>query len=71
MRTYYFDTKDGVPVRDIRGIGFSRVSEAIDHSKKLAASIRRQAQKRDVNLAIVVTDDSGAEIHREAVYAAE
>jgi len=71
MRTYYFDMKDGVPVRDDRGIDFSRASEAIDHSKKLAAGIRGQAQKRDVNLAIIVTDESGTEIHREPVYVAE
>jgi uncharacterized protein DUF6894 len=59
MRTYYFDTKDGIPVRDNKGIDFSQASEAIEHSKKLAAGIRSQAQKRDRNLTIVVTDESG------------
>jgi hypothetical protein len=71
MRTYYFDMKDGVPVRDNRGINFSRASEAIDHSKKLAAGIRGQTRKRDADLAIVVTDESGSEIHREPVYVAK
>lgn len=40
MRTCYFDTQDGVPVRDNKGIDFRRASEAIEHSKKLASGIR-------------------------------
>jgi hypothetical protein len=71
MRTYYFDMKDGVPVRDSRGIDLSSASEAIAHSKKLAADIRVLARKGDANLAIVVTDEAGTEIHREPVYVAE
>lgn len=68
MRTYYFDTKDGVPVRDNKGVDFARASEAIEHSKTLAAGIRREARMRDRDLAIIVTDESGTEIHRETVY---
>ena len=71
MRTYYFDTKDGVPVRDNKGIDFKKASDAIEHSKKLAAGIRGEASERGRNLAIVVTDESGTEIHREPVYRAE
>lgn len=56
MRTYYFDTQDGVPVRDNKGIDFRRASEAIEHSKKLASDIRDEANKRDRDLTIVVTD---------------
>ncbi len=68
MPTYYFDKKDGLPVRDNKGIDFARASEAIEHSKRLAAGIRGEARKRDRNLTIVVTDESGTEIHREPVY---
>lgn len=68
MRTYYFDTKDGLPVRDHKGIDFPRASEAIEHSKRLAAGIRGEPGQRDRNLTIVVTDESGTEIHREPVY---
>ncbi|WP_342711700.1 hypothetical protein AAFG13_08175 [Bradyrhizobium sp. B124] len=32
MRTYYFDTKDGVPVRDRIGLEFANVAAAITHS---------------------------------------
>jgi hypothetical protein len=68
MPTYYFDKKDGLPVRDNKGIDFARASEAIEHSKSLAAGIKGEARKRDRNLTIVVTDESGTEIHREPVY---
>jgi hypothetical protein len=71
MRTYYFDKKDGVPVRDNKGIDFARVAEAIEHSKRLAAGIRREERKSDRDLTIVVTDQSGAEIHREPVYVSD
>ena len=71
MQTYFFDTKDGVPSRDHKGLAFAKAVEAIEHSKKLAASIRGEAKKRDRNLIIVVTDDSGKEVHREPVYESE
>ena len=67
MRTYYFDRKDGIPVRDNKGTDFAKASEAIDHSR-LAACIRGELQGRDSNLIIVVVDESGTEIHREPVY---
>ena len=71
MQIYYFDTKDGLPSRDFKGTVFAKTVEAIEHSKKLAASIRGEAQKHDRDLIIVVTDDSGREVHRERVYEAE
>ena len=40
MRTYYFDTKDGIPVRDHSGIEFAASREAIEHSKELAKRLR-------------------------------
>ena len=71
MRTYYFDTKDGVPVRDTQGMDFASASEAIEYGKKLAASIRGEARKRDSDLPIVITNESGTEVHREPVYVIE
>lgn len=68
MQTYYFDRKDGVPVRDNKGIDFASTSEAIEYSKKLAADIRNEGRQRDRCLTIVVTDESGTEVHREPVY---
>jgi hypothetical protein len=68
MRTYYFDRKDGVPVRDNKGIEFSTSFAAVDHCKRLAEEIRMEQPKGRDDLCIVVIDQSGAEIHREKVY---
>jgi hypothetical protein len=68
MRTYYFDMKDGVPTRDRKGIEFSTPSAAIEHSKQLAQRLRNDSRVKDPQLAIVVVDESGAEIHREPVH---
>jgi hypothetical protein len=68
MRTYYFDIKDGIPSRDRQGIEFASAGGAIEHSKELARLLRSDNRLGDAGLAIVVVDESGAEIHREAVY---
>ena len=68
MRTYYFDIKDGIPSRDRQGIEFASAGGAIEHSKELARRLRSDNRLGDAGLAIVVVDESGAEIHREAVY---
>ena len=68
MRTYYFDRKDGVPVRDNKGLGFSKPSAAIEHSKALANEIRIQIPEGHRDLYIAVLDETGREIHRELVY---
>jgi hypothetical protein len=68
MRTYYFDIKDGVPTRDRKGIEFSSTVAAIAHSKELAQRLRDEPRLMDPALAIVVVDESGAEVHREQVY---
>ena len=68
MRTYYFDTKDGIPVRDHSGIEFATIHEAIEHSKGLAKRLRGDKPVRDRELFVVVLDESGKEIHREFVY---
>ena len=68
MRTYYFDMKDGVPTRDRRGLEFPTAGAAIEHSKQLAQRLRNDSRIKDPTLAIVVVDESGAEIHREPVH---
>jgi hypothetical protein len=68
MRTYYFDMKDGIPTRDRKGIEFSSAAGAIAHSKELAQRLRDEPRLIDPELAIIVVDESGTEIHREPVY---
>ena len=68
MRTYYFDVKDGVPTRDRKGLKFPNAVGAIEHSKELARLLRHDPRLKDRSLSIVVVDESGAEVHREAVY---
>lgn len=68
MQTYYFDMKDGVPIRDRAGLEFRTDSQAIEHGKKLARRFSHERAVRDVNLCFVVVNESGAEIHREPVY---
>jgi len=68
MRTYYFDMKDGLPTRDRKGIEFSSAAGAIAHSKELAQRLRDEPRIKDPMLAIIVVDETGAEVHREQVY---
>ena len=68
MQTYYFDMKDGVPIRDRAGLEFRTDSQAIEHSKELARRFSHERPVRDDNLFVVVVNESGAEIHREPVY---
>ena len=68
MGTYYFDTKDGIPVRDHSGIEFATSNEAIEHGKELAKRLRADERVRDRKLSVVIFDESGTEIHREPVY---
>jgi hypothetical protein len=68
MRTYYFDEKDGVPVRDTSGPEFANQSAAISHSKALAEQVRRQSPGGNSDSYIAVLDETGREIHREPVY---
>jgi hypothetical protein len=68
MRTYYFDMKDGVPTRDRTGLEFATNAGAIEHSRDLARRLRHDPRITDRRLSIVVVDEAGVEIHREAVY---
>ena len=67
MQTFYFDIKDGVPVRDRVGKQFRLNSEAINYGKALAESLRNDPHA-EPDLMVVVTDESGREIHRERVH---
>ena len=68
MRIYYFDMRDGIPVRDRKGLEFPTASGAIEHSKELARRLRHDPRITDRALFIVVIDESGVEIHREPVH---
>lgn len=68
MPTFYFDAQDGVPVRDRTGLIFPTGGAAIEHSKQIALTIRGERPSGNRDLHIVVLDESGREIHREAVY---
>ena len=67
MRTYYFDLKDGVPIRDRTGLQFPTRAGAIEHSKMLARQFSHDHRRKDPIHSIVVIDESGTEIHRERV----
>jgi hypothetical protein len=68
MPTFYFDRKDGVPIRDRAGLEFPATANAIEHSKELARRLSSEQLRKDPTLSIVVIDESGAEVHRERVY---
>ena len=67
MQMFFFDMKDGVPLRDLVGIEFMTGAEAIEHSKKLAQHFRDQGLSVDEGLEISVINASGREIYRECV----
>ena len=67
MQTYYFDMKDGAPIRDRVGLEFRTDSQAIEHSKKLARRGSHEHLAKDENLCVIVLNESGAEIPREQV----
>ena len=58
MPTYYFDIKDGVPVRDRLGLELVSDGAAIAHSKSLADKLRREKPTGHPELQIVVIDES-------------
>jgi Domain of unknown function (DUF6894) len=68
MQTFFFDMKDGVPMRDRVGIGFDSNVEAIAHSRVLAKHFRDDSLRDDQDLEISVVNASGREIHREFVH---
>ncbi|MDP1582421.1 MAG: hypothetical protein Q8M18_03230 [Bradyrhizobium sp.] len=68
MQTYYFDMKDGAPIRDRAGREFPTDSQAIEYSKTLARRLSHAHPDKDENLCVIVLNEAGSEIHREPVY---
>jgi hypothetical protein len=68
MAMFFFDMKDGVPMRDRVGIDFKDNAEAIIHCNQLAQHIRDGSLRDDKELEISVISASGREIHREFVH---
>ena len=68
MRKYYFDLNDGGPARDRTGVDFATSSDAIQHARELAQRLRNDAGMSDPELKVVVLNENGAQIHREAVF---
>jgi hypothetical protein len=68
MAMFFFDMKDGVPMRDRVGVEFDTNMEAIEHSKQLAQHFRDESLRDDKELEISVVSASGREIHREFVH---
>jgi hypothetical protein len=68
MKKFFFDMKDGVPLRDRIGIDFKTNAEAIHHCKELAQHFFDESLRDDKDLEISVVNASGREIHREFVH---
>lgn len=68
MQKFFFDMKDGVPLRDRIGIDFKTNDDAINHCKELAQHFRDDSLRDDQDLEISVVNASGREIHREYVH---
>jgi hypothetical protein len=67
MRTYYFDMREGIPIRDRKGLEFPNVAGAIAHSKEMARQLRDDPRVSGRAISIAVIDESGTEVHRETV----
>jgi hypothetical protein len=68
MQTFFFDMKDGVPLRDRIGVEFDTNVEAIEHSRVLARHFRDESLCDDQDLEVSVVNALGREIHREFVH---
>ena len=51
MRKFFFDMKDGVPMRDRIGLEFNTNAEAIKHCKEIAQDFRDKSLRDDQDLA--------------------
>jgi hypothetical protein len=63
---FYFDVRDGIPLRDKIGREFKLVSEAIEFSKTYARTLRGPGKRRDLRVSVV--NEHGSQIHEEPVY---
>jgi hypothetical protein len=68
MQKFFFDMRDGVPIRDQIGIAFNTNAEAIVHCKELAQRWRDESLRNDKDLEISVVNSLGREIYKEFVH---
>jgi hypothetical protein len=68
MQVFFFDMKDGIPLRDRVGAEFGSNVEAIAHSRQLAQHFRDDSLSYDRDLEISVVNELGREIHREHIH---
>ncbi|WP_245332499.1 DUF6894 family protein [Bradyrhizobium erythrophlei] len=68
MQKFFFDMKDGVPLRDSVGLEFKTNADAIAHCKVLAQHFRDESLRDDQDLEISVVNALGREIHRQFVH---
>ena len=68
MQKFFFDMKDGVPMRDRVGIEFNTNDDAIKHGKAMAYDFRTNSLRDDPELEIIVVNEIGREIYREFVH---
>jgi uncharacterized protein DUF6894 len=68
MQKFFFDMKDGVPMRDRIGVEFNTNAEAIGHCQEIAQDFRDNSLRDDQDLEILVVNKGGREIHREFVH---
>jgi hypothetical protein len=68
MQKFFFDMKDGVPLRDRVGVEFETKAEAVAHCKKIVGHFRDESLRDDQDLEISVVNELGREIHREFVH---
>jgi hypothetical protein len=68
MQRFFFDMKDGVPMRDRIGLEFKTDADAIAHCETLAQHFFDESLTDDQDLEIFVVNALGREIHRELVH---
>jgi hypothetical protein len=68
MQKFFFDMKDGVPLRDRVGIEFKTNADAIAHCKVIAQHFRDESLRDDQDLEISVVNALGREIHLQFVH---
>jgi hypothetical protein len=64
---YYFDLRNGVPIRDKNGLDFELVSGAILHAKKLAAELRAEHRPMMQDARVCVINEQGSVVHEESL----
>jgi hypothetical protein len=68
MQKFFFDMKDGVPMRDRVGLEFKTNADAIAYCETLARHFFDESLTDDQDLEISVVNALGREIHREFVH---